>query len=433
MRARYLIAGALACTAAGVHADDFFRDGSFNGELRLYSFARHYDADTQYNTRATSVAGLFTVKSGKVGGFSLAATAFSAQSMGTRADNPGRVDTSLMGPNHAVSGFTQAYAEYANTWLVARAGDQYLNTPWMGQFDSRAIPASYQAAMFDFKPAKGWDIFAIRTLRWKSRTSGGYNDDNLYYPSTYHHDSMYGNNGALPRTAQEMDGTTAIGSTYSAGGLKAQAWFYDFEHFGRMSYVDGMYTFKNDSGITPFLGAQIVRETSGSDNVLVDTHTKLTGAAGNRVDAQAWGVDAGASVGKAKFDVSYNKLERQHDAVGGGAIISPYSNSYSADPLYTTSMLRGLVEQGPGHAWKAKATYLMLHDALSLTAAYAHYDTNLRGTSHNLYVDIVYKLDDVLKGLQIRDRWEHPVGGSNNLNPGNLPWTSNRLMIAYQF
>lgn len=433
MRGRYVVVAALASAAVGAHADDFFRDGSFNGELRLYRFDRNYDADTQHDSRANSLAGLFTVKSGKVGGFSLAATAFSAQSFGTQSNDVSRVDTSLMGPKNSISGFSQAYLEYANRWLVARAGDQYLATPWMGQSDSRVIPASYQGAMLDFKPVKGWDIYAIRTLRWKSRTSDGYTDDNVYYPSTYHGDRMYGNNGSLPRTAREADGTTAIGTTYAAGGWKAQAWYYDFEHFGRMGYVDGMYTFKTDSGIDPFIGAQVVRQTSGSDNVLVDTKTKITGLAGNRVDAQAWGVDAGAKAGKAKFDLSYNKLDRQHGAVGGGAIISPYTNTYATDPLYTTSMLRGLVEQGPGHAWKARASYAFLQDALTVTASYAHYDTNLRGESHDVYVDIVYKLDKLLKGLQLRDRWEHTVGGRNNLNPGNLPWTNNRLMISYQF
>lgn len=46
-------------------------------------------------------------------------------------------------------------------------------------------------------------------------------------------------------------------------------------------------------------------------------------------------------------------------------------------------MLRGLVEQGPGHAWKARVSYGFLQDALTVTASYAHYDTNLRGESHD--------------------------------------------------
>jgi len=430
--AGYLAVG-LACIAGAVHADDFFRDATVSGEARLYRFDRNYDNPTSKDQFANSLAGLLTVKSGKVGGFSLVATGFSAHSFGTQSHDAGRVDTSLMGPGNVIDGVTQAYVEYANPWVTVRGGDQYLNTPWMGQSDSRIIPASYQGAMADFKPAKGWDIYAIRTLRWKSRTSESYNDDNVYYPSTYHGDSMYGNNGSLPASARSQDGTTAVGSTYAGGGLAAQAWFYDFEHFGRLGYADGMYTIPTGTMLKPFIGAQLVRETSGSDNVIVDTHTKITGLAGERVDAKAWGVDAGVGVGKARFDVSYNKLESDANAVGAGAIISPYTNSYATDPLYTTSMLRGLVELGAGHAWKARAQYNFLHDDLQLIASYAHYDTVLRGTSHDVYVDIVWKLDMLLKGLQLRDRWEHTVGGNNNLNPGNQPWTNNRLMLSYKF
>ncbi|UPG89887.1 OprD family porin [Luteibacter aegosomaticola] len=433
MRRRLLAAATLACVAAGVHADDFFRDATVDGEVRLYRFDRNYDNPTSKDSFSNSLAGLLTVKSGKVGGFSLVATGFSAHSFGTQSHDTSRIDASLMGPDNVIDGFSQAYLEYANKWVTVRAGDQYLSTPWMGQSDSRVIPASYQAASVDFKPAKGWDIYAIRSLRWKSRTSDGYNDDNVYYPSTYHGDSMYGNNGSLPASARSQDGTTAIGSTYVTKGLKAQAWYYDFEHFGQMGYIDGMYTFPIDSEVKPFLGAQIVRETSGSNNVIVDTHTKITGKAGERVDASAWGLDAGFSLGHAKFDVSYNKLDSDRNAVGYGAIISPYTNTYATDPLYTTSMLRGLVEQGAGHAWKARAQYNFLNDDLQVITSYAHYDTVLRGTSHDLYVDIVWKLDKLLKGLQLRNRWEHTVGGKNALNPGNMPWTNNRLMLSYKF
>ncbi|UPG94229.1 OprD family outer membrane porin [Luteibacter aegosomatissinici] len=427
------LAVGLACIAGGAHADDFFRDATVSGEVRLYRFDRNYDNPSSKDQFANSLAGLLTVKSGKVGGFSLVATGFSAHSFGTQSNDAGRVDTSLMGPGNVIDGITQAYAEYTNPWVTVRGGDQYLNTPWMGQSDSRIIPASYQGAMADFKPAKGWDIYAIRTLRWKSRTSESYNDDNVYYPSTYHGDSMYGNNGSLPASARSQGGTTAIGSTYAGGGLAAQAWYYDFEHFGRLGYADGMYTIPTGTMLKPFVGAQLVRETSGSDNVIVDTQTKITGLAGERVDAKAWGVDAGVGVGKAKFDISYNKLASDTNAAGAGAIISPYTNSYATDPLYTTSMLRGLVELGAGHAWKARAQYNFLHDDLQLIASYAHYDTVLRGTSHDVYVDIVWKLDMLLKGLQLRDRWEHTVGGNNNLNPGNQPWTNNRLMLSYKF
>lgn len=434
MRRRASLAMALACATGGVQAEDFIGDGRFDGELRLYRFDRVFDSGNAHDERAWSLAGLFTVKSGSVGGFRLAATGFSAQSLGTRSDLPSRIDASLMALGPSLSGFSQAYAEYAGHGVTVRAGDQYLDTPWMGPSDSRVIPASYRALNLSMEVSPGWTLQAIRTIRWKSRTSDGFLADNVYYPSRWRGDTMYGQNGTLPVTARATSGTTAIGSTYAAGPWKSRTWYYDFRGFGRMGYADASYTFPAIGRLVPYVGAQVLRQTGSSgDNVLVETKTRVNGVAGDRVDARAWGVEAGAKLGAASFGLAYNRLGGRQGAVGGGAIISPYSNGYATDPLFTTSMLRGLVEQGPGRAWKARAGYGFFDGELQLAAAYAQYDTRWRGRSHDLYFDVTWKLDRWVKGLQIRNRWERTVGGSNGLNPANLPWTYNRLMISYRF
>jgi hypothetical protein len=96
-------------------------------------------------------------------------------------------------------------------------------------------------------------------------------------------------------------------------------------------------------------------------------------------------------------------------------------------------MIRGLVEAGPGHAWKAKMTYGFFDNKLQLVGAYAKYTTDLEGDFHDTYFDVIYNFDGYLKGFQIRDRWEKSVGGINNLNPGNQPFTYNRVMLSYKF
>jgi hypothetical protein len=151
------------------------------------------------------------------------------------------------------------------------------------------------------------------------------------------------------------------------------------------------------------------------------------------VDAQLWGADIGTSIYDGKIDFSYNKLDNEKGAVGGGALISPYTANYATDPLYTTSMIRGLVEEGPGHAWKARAQYNFFDKKLQLVAAYAKYVTDLRGDSHDVYFDIIYNLDQWVKGLTVRNRWERSTGGINNLNPSNQPFVYNRVMITYKF
>ncbi len=431
------IAAALGFACAGAHAQSFadvFTRGHVDGELRLYDFDRLYSTESVPDAHALSGAILLNAQTATFGGgFSLGASLLSANAFGTQSSNPARIDTTLMGPRNAVTALSQAYVQYQNDTFLFRAGDQYLNTPWMGSSDSRVMPASYQAVSFGITPVKGWQILGLRSFAWKSRTSGDYSFDNLYYPSTWRGDSMYGGIGGLPATARAARGTWALGTTYGVGGFKAQAWYYNFLGFARMGYVDGSYTFKTGSGYDPFVAAQYVGETGGSSNILVENGAKLFGVAGSKVKSQAWGADVGVNIPHGKFDVSYNKISQETGAIGDGALISPYTAAYATDPLYTTSMIRGLVEQGPGHAWKARFTYNLFDDRLLLQAAYAKYTTVLRGDSHNVYLDIAYNLDGWLKGLSLRDRWERSSGGANGLNPGNGSFTYNRLMIAYKF
>ncbi len=431
------IAAVLGTLSLGAQADtlkDIFTQGHIDGELRAYNFNRMYDTSTVTDASAFSGAALFNAQTGTFGGgYSLGASLVTANSFGTQSNNPAAIDTSLMGPNDSVSALSQAYVQYKSNLLLVRGGYQYLNTPWMGNSDSRVLPASYNALLVGVTPVKGWDIFGLRSFGWKSRTSGGYTSDNLYYPPTFSGDSMYGGLGGLPATARQSNGAWALGTTYAKGGFKGQGWYYNFLQFARMGYVDGSYTFKTGTGIDPFVAAQYVTESGGGmNNRLVQNNAAQFGVPGSSVKSRAWGVDAGVAIKNGRFDVAYNKISQQAGAVGGGAIISPYTAGYATDPLYTTSMIRGLVDQGPGHAWKAKAAYNFFDNKLQLVAAYAKYTTSLRGNSHDVYFDIIYNLDGYLKGLSLRNRWERSVGGTG-LNPGNQSFTYNRVMIAYKF
>ena len=429
------VAATLGATSLAAHADalsDIFTQGQIDGQLRTYYFSRLFDASTVPDASALSGAALINLQSGSFGGgFSLGASFLTANSFGTQSNNPARIDSTLMGNSDSVSALGQAYVQYQNALMQVRAGYQYLNTPWMGQSDSRVLPASYNAVSAVFKPASGWDVYALRSFNWKSRTSGGYYADNLYYPATYNGDAMYGGLGGLPATAHQSNGAWALGTSYGVAGFKGQAWYYDFFNFARMGYLEGSYTLKTGTGFDPFVGAQYVDESGSANNFLVSNSAALFGVPGTSVKSRVWGVTGGVIIPNGRIDLGYNKVGSEAGAVGGGAIISPYTAAYATDPLYTTSMIRGLVEMGPGHAWKAKVTYNLLKN-LQVIAAYAKYTTQYRGNSHDVYFDVIYNLGGYLKGLTLRNRWERSVGGWNH-NPGNKPFTYNRVMISYQF
>jgi hypothetical protein len=417
--------------------DDILANGTINGDLRLYNFNRNYESKTTPDASALSAAALINAQTGAfLGGFSIGGSFVAASSFGTHSDTLSKIDTTLAGPTNSIGAFSQAYLQYKNDMFLFRGGYQYLaDDPWMGNNDSRVIPSSYNALLAQVTPMTGWNLFAVREFSWKSRTSSGMYmyQDNLYYPSKYAGDSMYGNNGALPLDSQSAPGTWEGGTTYANGGLSAQLRYYDFMDFARTVYAAGSYVFNTDTGFDPVIGFQYLAQNDGSDNRFTENDAKLFGIAGDRVKSQAIGGDLGVVIPNGRFDIFYNKLSREDGAVGGGALISPYTTNYGTDPLFTTSMIRGLVEAGPGRAWKGKFTYDLFDKKLELTAAYAKYLTDFRGDSHDLYFDAIYHLDGFLRGLTLRDRWELSNGGVDNLNPSNKTFVYNRLMIDYKF
>ena len=92
-------------------------------------------------------------------------------------------------------------------------------------------------------------------------------------------------------------------------------------------------------------------------------------------------------------------------------------------------MIRGLVELGPGHAWKVKGVCHLLGHRLRLIAAYAVYTAHFKGNSNNTYLDVTY-FPGVAPGLSIRNRVEVSRGRTAN---GADRFVYNRVMMQYDF
>lgn len=429
--ARVMLGWLAACGAA--QADDIFSSGHVDGELRAYYFDRLYASKSTDNASAFSTALLINAQTGDfLSGFSLGASFAGASSFGTHARELTQIDTTLAGPNNSIATFAQAYLQYRNGIFLFRGGYQYLaDDPWMSSSDSRVIPASYNALKLQITPMPGWDLFALRQYSWKSRTSAGMFADNLYYRPQYHGDSMYGNHSVLPLSAPAAPGSWEIGTTYTKGNLNGQLRYYDFLRFARSLYAAGSYVFETGGDFKPVLGAQYLAQSEGPGNRFTVTDSKLFGIAGNHVSGRAIGGDLGMLIPNGRLDLYYNKVAHRAGAVGGGALIGPYT--IATDPLFTTSMIRGLVETGPGRAWKARYTYLLFGKQLQIALAYAKYTTRYYGDSHDLNFDVIYRPGSLVEGLTLRYRWELSSGGSGGLNPGNRSFIYSRVMLAYKF
>jgi hypothetical protein len=425
-----LSAATLPASAADTLAD-FLTQGSFTAQLRTYYFRRDYATPAVLNANAFAVAGLFNYQTATfLDGFSVGASFFTANALDTHNSNLARVDTTLTGTANSINSLGQAFLQYSGHGLLVRAGNQLVTTPWISPSDGRVIPSTYQGAYASFTPLPGLTFEALRILRYKSRTADNYFKDNNYYPPTWGGDSSYGGTANLPASAHATDGAAAFGIDYAIDGLKTTAWYYHFYDFAHMLYAQADETLPLSSPVKPFVGAQVVREW-GSSNAFAQTGTHFFGWPGTSSDNVTLGGVAGLKAYGASLSVAYDRLESEGTgALGGGLLVSPYTASYATDPLYTSSMIRGMVELGPGSSWKVTATEQAFQKELTLTASFAEYHTNFNGNDSETYFDVIYLPPGWLKGLSLRNRVEVANG---RVNPGKRHFVYNRVMVAYSF
>ena len=433
------LALALAYVGTGVaqaaSLDNILNGVQVDGKVRAYRFTRQFTPNVNSTDQnAFGLAGILNLHTDAAAdGWGFGVTGMTAQSLGLN-DPAGTVDATLMGKQSQYSVLGQLYLQYRQPLWMVRAGDQELSTPWMGGSDSRVLPATYQAVLLQINPIDHLHVYALRETAWKSRTSDNYFQNNLYYPSTWGGDQSYGGAGGLAAGTQRFSGTLAAGADYKANGLNARLWYYEFYNFANMGYGEATYTYKTGTGFNPFVGIQGVTENLSASKSFL----------GQKVDSQTYGFKVGVNIPHGQIFVAYDKINDNTGAYGNGKIVSPFTASYATDPLWTTSMIRGLVELGPGHAWKVKGTYKLFNNQLRLMAAYARY-TNLTpkpGNSNDTYGDITWFFRGTyagvsLKGLSLRDRIEVSHGdqanGTNKAGQQISTFVYNRVMAEYDF
>jgi outer membrane porin, OprD family len=429
-----LACAALPATVRAASADtlaDFLTQGTFTAQLRAYYFRRDYATPAVPNADAFAVGGLFNYETASfLDGFSVGASFYTANALDTHNGSPARIDTTLTGTANSINSLGQAFLQYGGHRLLLRVGDQLVTTPWANPSDARMIPATYQAAYGTFTPVAGLTLEALRILRYKGRTADGYFRDDNYYPPTWNGDADYGGMANLPASAPGTSGTAALGIDYAVAGLKSAAWYYDFHDFAHMLYAQADGTLPLAAPVKPFAGVQVVREW-GDSSLFAATGTRFFGQPGTSADNLTLGAVVGVKAYGASLSVAYDHLQSEGTgAVGGGALISPYTASYATDPLYTSSMIRGMVELGPGNAWKVMASEAAFHGALTLTASLAEYHTDFNGNDSETYLDVICLPPGWLEGLSLRNRLEI---GNGRVNPGKRHFVYNRLMVAYAF
>jgi hypothetical protein len=420
-----------------VRAFDFTRQNAYNGFGVPSGPGGKANQQSENNAIGVSAAYAFENSGFSVGGSymyanplnqcSNPATASSALPgpCGTQSNPPGlNPDTTL--PEYQMSTLYEAYAEYNANGLYFKGGNQVITTPWATAADSRLKPIAFQGADLSYKFNMGtsgsFTLEGADYWQWECRTCSNFDHGTLLTvvnPGGY----TYSGANALPTTVYDPTETPLNnnGFFYARLGyagpaslpLTANLYYYDFDNISNFWWLDAKMPL-GTSKLKPYLALQAGDESAPSSDLL------------GKIDASVFGLQAGFYpmsnvLVAAGFDSipirtdtitmpagytcnvnthqvtptkSYNEATFPYFLPGGsagtaqctnlgggvaniyyGGIASPYTDSYAADPLFTTGGTQGMVDRrSPGGSFKVGATFTSDDKQFVLSVAQEWYD-----------------------------------------------------------
>lgn len=403
-----LMKAAAAYAETPDESQDFFK---FSGDVRLYSFTRDYTQSSLTDLHSTSLGGKLKAETSNQDGFGAALGVYFAQDVGlnNHAQNNKYINPLLMGTDYGIYTPGEAYVQYKKPDFLARLGNQVIDNPWINPSDGFMISNLYRAGLVSVYPLDGLKFEGERIIGFKNRTVSGFQDSNLFA-------LPYDN----PKFSGSDSGSSAVGATYANDAASANIWLYRFNDFAQMGYAQGGYKMPAMAGVSPFVDFQYMRETGDG--------AQLLGA----VDSRAYGAKVGAGGKWGSVFFAYNKVPVNFvNGISNGNLLSPYTQVYNTDPLYTTVMNYGLVSsRGAGQAWKVGANSKWLNGKLDTELTFSRYDTEPYVANVNaVMVDVAYHLEGKLKGITLRDR----LGYEQGLKIWGNTYIDNRIMLQYAF
>lgn len=376
-------------------------------------------------------------------------------------------------PGFTLSTLDEAYLAYDAYGFSGSLGSQLFNSPWANPSDSRLKPAAFQGGSLTYSGLRRWTFETAKMLSFENRTSSDFTRQTLLtsYPA--------GGKG-LPENinAQGGQGITTNGFTFlkvgfddQPSGFSASASFYGISDLANMWWFAAKYRLPA-SRFSPFVALQSGIEDNAGSSYL------------GKIDSQAIGVQLGANVsGNVALTAGYDAIPWRIDTtylpkdvtcnsgfqIGAngttlayflplnaaqcagernretqiyyGGWASPYTDSYSTDPLFTTSVTQGMADRrAPGSSWKIalsittndkRCVFLATEGWYDYGNALAPQSTNIWTLDGRYYFSPVGK--ETYRGFFVRYRYAQRTQ-TNTTTLGGLPlFKYNRAQLEYDF
>ena len=364
--------GANACIAVA-DIESVIKDSVINGNLRMHYNFR--DFSTQPNASAFALGGGLRAESGAFGSAKMGIGFYTAQDLGTNDSNIAKIDT-RMGSELEVLG--EAYVNLSSAHTSATFGRQKIVTPFASPIDIFLAPFTFEGISIKHTGVANmtFELDYVNTI--KSAGSDQFVDVGIW------------STNRLGVTVTDTSGTLLLGSSYTKNGVTAQAWFYEFDDLFQANYIQAGYEFDHTENVKPFFAAQLVTQQENGAALLGNVDTTLIG------------LQAGATIQRAKISASFNKVLNREDAFNNGAFLAPYS--FSSSPLFTNNMLLSMENIDAGTAGKLMLIYNF--PRIELKISHSQFDFFSAADRNASNLDVIYNLSHYVKGLSLRYRLE---------------------------
>ena len=267
----------------------------------------------------------------------------------------------------------QAYLEYNDKNIHAKAGRMILNTP-LTKIQWSLMPNFYEAYGVSTKALPGFNLGVthINKISYGSRAAtdwsligektktAGVSRPMLQQSASGVEQAKFTNMGHAAGTAQSTNGGTTINAIYKGiENLTVSIWDYYAHDISNNIYAEIDYKMPVMKGTKLSLNAQYLSQFETGDKLLGELNYSMYGAK--------------AKVGNKKWSayVAYNQSNNK-DNGSNTFIKSGFLNSWGADPAYTSSLFsRNAYRQDVG-AYKIGGHYTIMK-GLKFKAGYANY------------------------------------------------------------
>ncbi|MBP9742273.1 MAG: hypothetical protein KBD37_02845 [Burkholderiales bacterium] len=387
----------------------WFNDGTYNIQAAAAILS------TTSNSVNFSYGSNIFVQTGSAAGFSFGGNLaiinpyFSPQINGT---NPSALDGYL--PANQVVFPNELFTEYKlPNLLQIDAGWLYINTPWVTSVNSEALQQpTYQGILLNYQMTANilWTAMALNGYMPISAT--GFSGLTLYNQN-FNTATQTPNIHNYP-----SPGTIALGMQYGNNTLwKSSLWGYQFQDYANLLYGDTKYILNIDPRVSYLtFAAQAAVEGANGANVTNSSNAFASSGYGTP-QSNMIGLQFGVNYDWLGFFASYNSVFGNSTAYQSGGLVSPYTYQYGIDPMYTSSLLGGLIEKSAGSALKLGPSFTFFDKTLMVAPSFTQFWTSPYPSSTEWDMVATYNLPQV-RGLSFNGFFGYlqqpvPTAGGN--------------------